>query len=192
MLSRLRRLAASIAFGSCIAFFGVVNVVACARTKVAPYDQKPEGGDGGVSSASTSLREPPPGFRNGWHGIEPIPNGAGTAARGAACKSSGECQSGLACLFEGPGCDVVGHCIEPGGVGPRNCAVAIPMCTCGSQRLTIFGSGGCAGRAFEPWELYACSCAVDGDCRAEQRCVPVGSMHRAGATRECRDAPRLP
>jgi hypothetical protein len=188
MSLKLRRPRLLVAFECCFTFVGAAGLVACTRTTVYAPEHKPSGS---VSGASTSLSGPPPGFRYGLHGIEPIPKELGTAVGGAACKSSQECASGLGCSFEDPGCDTVGHCTDLGAARRSSCASAVPMCTCGVQRLTFFGSGGCAGQAFEPWELYACSCAVDLDCHAGQRCVPVGAMHRSGALRECRDARRL-
>ena len=104
---------------------------------------------------------------------------------GGACRRDVDCPTGLSCMFEEAGCDKRGICKIPRG--PRNCYVAIAMCSCGERR-SFYGPGGCAGVAGEPWELYACPCSTDADCRGGQRCVPVGAKpHRPDATRECRD-----
>ena len=72
--------------------------------------------------------------------------------------------------------------------GPRKCNVAIPMCSC-KRHETFFGSGGCAGSEVrEPWELYACPCVTDRDCRGGQRCVPKKlGVSRPDTERECLD-----
>ena len=94
-----------------------------------------------------------------------------------------KCASGQACVYEA-GCASKGKC---GALLTRNCNVAIAMCSC-ARHETFYGPGGCAGQATESWELYACACSTDDDCRGGQRCVPVrvGRPSRPGATRECR------
>ena len=62
------------------------------------------------------------------------------------------------------------------------------MCSC-KRHETFFGLGGCAGSGVrEPWELYACACVTDGDCRGGQRCMPkTPAVSRPDAERVCRD-----
>lgn len=113
------------------------------------------------------------------------PQSTGAGRVGASCKDGSDCSAGLTCVFEEEGCSATGQC-RAGGVPTRNCNAAIPMCACRDHR-TFYGPGGCAGKAGERWELYACPCKTDADCVSGQRCVPVDARpHRASAAKECR------
>ncbi len=118
-----------------------------------------------------------------------LPANAGLPADAGplACRAAKDCAEGETCHFKQPGCDVVGECVKGPAYGGR-CNIAIPMCSC-ANHTTFFGQGGCAGNAAEPWELYACTCSTDADCRQGQVCVETtaGRPHKADATRECRD-----
>jgi hypothetical protein len=148
----------------------VLAAASChAREKVVADER----GDAGIMSTTPSA------------GSRPSPS-APKAGDGGTCQSDAECASGLHCLFETAGCSERGQC-KASGLSARNCYIAVAMCSCRDRR-TFYGAGGCAGSAGEPWELYACPCASDADCRAGQRCFNVGAKpHRADATKECRD-----
>ena len=110
---------------------------------------------------------------------------SGDAGAGS-CHSDADCSTGRSCFFREEGCATAGTCLVSDG--PRNCNMAIAMCSCG-RRVTFFGSGGCAGSGVrEPWELYACPCVTDSDCRGGQRCVPkLAGASLPSTLRECRD-----
>ena len=115
------------------------------------------------------------------------PGSASPSSKGS-CHRDADCSVGSSCFFEDEGCAAAGRCRVSGTT--RKCNVAIPMCSC-ARHETFFGAGGCAGSSVrEPWDLYACSCKTDADCKAGQLCLPTNGMStsRPGSTHECRDA----
>lgn len=147
----------------------VLSTVSChAREKATVTD----GGERGIASATPSAVLRPAGSTS-------------PTSDGKTCQTDRECPSGLHCLFEASGCQQPGHCKTPDPA--PECYVAIAMCSC-RERRTFYGPGGCSGAAGEPWEIYACPCSSDTDCRGGQRCVAVSNKpHPPGATKECRD-----
>ena len=109
----------------------------------------------------------------------------GDAAAGP-CRADADCAAGRSCFFPEAGCATAGTCLVSDD--PRACNKSIAMCSC-TRHVTFYGSGGCAGSGVrEPWELLACTCGADADCRGGQRCVPaMAGSSRPGAAGECRD-----
>lgn len=144
----------------------VLSVVACRPREQVKVDV--EGIDGGTNVSTTPTTSP-----------------INVGVDGGACETDAHCPKGQLCLFTESGCQTTGHCRSSSPV--RNCYAAIAMCSCRDHR-TFYGAGGCAGAAGERWELYACPCSSDADCRGGQRCRPVSAKpHRPDAAKECRD-----
>ena len=89
-----------------------------------------------VTDATPEVNEPPPADL-------PTDTPVGEAPDGAACKSGGECQSGI-CEGEGCGEDQPGTCAPVGRACTRDLR---PYCGCDGQ--TFRTSGACPGRRFE-------------------------------------------
>ena len=62
---------------------------------------------------------------------------AGSVPPGASCSSSGECETGLACLYLlGSGCSAYGQCVIPAS----DCSVSsvgLSLCGCGGATLDL-------------------------------------------------------
>jgi hypothetical protein len=85
---------------------------------------------------------------------------AGSVPAGASCMDSGECETGLACLYTlGAGCSVAGRCVVP-SADCSGSAAGLSLCGCGGAPLDLTCIPSIA--ALSQRTATGGACAVDG------------------------------